>query len=333
MEATIREAEQLANSEHESIQFQNRYRCKDGTFRWLAWQAKNLPGAPKIIATARDVTEQHLQLEALRESESRFRTLANHATFGIAQADVKGNTTYVNQRLCDILGALPEELMGLNWQGKFHPSDREAFLDIWREHTRTGRDMPTQEVRMLTKEESFRWVNCSMALVKNAEGVVESQIATVEDVHSRKVSEQRLHTIFAQSPVGIALLDSHSGRFIEVNPKSLEILGRTQDEVMATDFQSVTHPDDLQQNLDNIALLRAGKIQQFRMEKRYLRPDGKINWANLTVVPLWQPGEKPSNYLAIVDDITERKQAEAKLQTREAQLAGLLEYSSNMNGT
>jgi DNA-binding CsgD family transcriptional regulator len=77
---------------------------------------------------------------------------------------------------------------------------------------------------------------------------------------------------------------------------------------------AITHPDDLQQDLDNMQRLMDGAVREFSMEKRYIHNDGSLVWGNLTVAALWDVGEEPDYHLAIVEDITARKRAEEQLK-------------------
>ncbi|MEQ8786922.1 MAG: PAS domain S-box protein [Pirellulaceae bacterium] len=330
VEATLREATLLQTDSYETVHFQNRYRSKDGSYRWLAWQAKAKPDTGELLATARDVTDEHNQLEALRASEERFRSLATHAPIGIAQADRKGRLFYVNQQLCEMVGVRSDELLSDRWRKIVHEDDFAEMRQVWLPRLQAGERMPGREFRLTHRDGSLRWASCSIAPVEDSEGRPDGWIAIVQDIHGRKTFEHRLDAIFDQAPIGIAAIDSRTGRFLELNPRYAEILGRTQQEALQLDFQTVTHPDDLQEDLDQMALLVSGRIEQFRMEKRYLQADGAVRWVNLIVVPLWQPGEAPKQHLAIVEDITKRKLAEETLQTREAQLAGMLDNSSNV---
>jgi PAS domain S-box-containing protein len=131
--------------------------------------------------------------------------------------------------------------------------------------------------------------------------------------------------MYEQAPVGIGLVDSRTGRFLQINPQYEAIIGRSEAEMQQLNFQRITHPDDLQPDLDQMDALFSGRIRMFRMEKRLIRGDGALIWVSLTVVPMWEPGEAPSFHMAIIDDITRRKSAEVELRTKESQLRGVLD--------
>jgi PAS domain S-box-containing protein len=126
-------------------------------------------------------------------------------------------------------------------------------------------------------------------------------------------SEKFFRIVFEQAAVGISQTDSQTGQFTMVNQRYCDMVGYTREELLARTFQELTHPDDLQAGLDYMHELREGKIHEFSMEKRFLCKDGSIIWANLTVYPTWRVGEEPNYYIAIIEDITERKRAEGAL--------------------
>jgi len=133
-------------------------------------------------------------------------------------------------------------------------------------------------------------------------------------------SEDRFRTIFEQSPFGIALIDSLTGDIYEVNPRFAEIAGRTLEEMIKIDWMSITHPDDVQEDLDNMTLLNAGGITGFNMDKRYIHPDGSHIWINMTIAPVKAKDKTHPRHLCMIEDITaSRKTAEEK-ERLEAQL-------------
>jgi PAS domain S-box-containing protein len=127
-------------------------------------------------------------------------------------------------------------------------------------------------------------------------------------------SEIEFKTLFEQAPVGIAKLDTKTGEFIEVNKEYCDITGYTEDELKEMNFKQITFPDDLNIDLSNMEQLINGIISEFSMEKRYYNKSGKIVWVNLIVAPLWKKDEDQKNHIAIVEDITEKKEAEQSLK-------------------
>lgn len=133
-------------------------------------------------------------------------------------------------------------------------------------------------------------------------------------------SEERFRAIFDRAPSGISMATPDGG-YLEVNERLTEILGYTKEELYRKSFQELTHPDDLAPNLAFKERMLAGEINQYKMEKRYIRKDGRTVWTNLIVSPIHDPTGKLKCLVAVVDDITDRKEADEKLRESEAQLA------------
>jgi len=144
-------------------------------------------------------------------------------------------------------------------------------------------------------------------------------------------SEKRFRTIFDQAPLGMAVIDSITGQFRRINRTYCDIVGYSHKEMLARTFQNITHPDDLQADLDNMQRLLEGRIHTFQMEKRYIRKDGAIVWVNLTCVPLWWDFETEGRFhIAMVEDITERKRAEMEIQHTQNFLGSIVENIPDM---
>ncbi|MGA2005375.1 MAG: PAS domain S-box protein [Terriglobales bacterium] len=126
-------------------------------------------------------------------------------------------------------------------------------------------------------------------------------------------SERRFRALYERSPIGIALVDSRSGCFLQVNPKFSEITGHSKEELLRTDVGSITHPEDIGQTSEFLQHLAEDKLANCEIEKRYLRPDRSVRWVRVLAVPMWGKGETTRWHMALVEDITERKQAEEAL--------------------
>ena len=129
-----------------------------------------------------------------------------------------------------------------------------------------------------------------------------------------RVSEEHLRAIFSEAPVGIAITDALTHRFLQVNPRYCAMVGRSEDEVLAGSVQDVTHPEDLQASLDQVASMIEAHMTHFSVDKRYVKPDGTIVWGALTVVRMGMDANGLTRHLLIVQDITERKHTEVQLQ-------------------
>jgi len=138
-------------------------------------------------------------------------------------------------------------------------------------------------------------------------------------------SASRFHGVFAGSPVGIGLADEH-GLFVEVNAALATLLGRSPSELIGRSSRGFTHPDDLAQHAAtqrNLALAEDGVL---RVEKRFIRPDGEVVWAWLTISSV--PGPDGEQYtLAHMLDVTDRKRAEQELQNSRDDLTAIAEVA------
>jgi diguanylate cyclase (GGDEF)-like protein/PAS domain S-box-containing protein len=144
---------------------------------------------------------------------------------------------------------------------------------------------------------------------------------------SLRESESRFRAIFEKAAVGVAEIEMGTGRFLTVNRWFCELVGRTKEELLATTFQAITHPEDLHRHEAKMALLVAGKIGSYELEKRYIRKDGVIICVNLTISPLWKPEEAPTRNLIVVQDVTERRRIQEENERRARQLTVLYETS------
>ena len=121
--------------------------------------------------------------------------------------------------------------------------------------------------------------------------------------------EQRFRTMFEAAPMGIALIDSGSGQFRDVNPRYAEIAGRSAQEMRASRWLEICHPDDVGPEQEKMTQLAAQQISGFKMETRLVRPDGRIVWVEASINAV--ETESQPHHLCMIEDITEKKETEA----------------------
>ncbi len=125
-------------------------------------------------------------------------------------------------------------------------------------------------------------------------------------------SHQQLRAIFNQAAVGIALA-SLDGHFIDLNRRFGDILGYSEAELYGMTFMELTHPDDRAATEASLGRLLAGDIPEYTLEKRYRRKDGGEIWSLTTVTLMRDAAGQPLRFIGVIDDITQRKNAEAAL--------------------
>ncbi|MBF0284178.1 MAG: PocR ligand-binding domain-containing protein [Magnetococcales bacterium] len=147
----------------------------------------------------------------------------------------------------------------------------------------------------------------------------ERSAALEEANHALKLSESRFRGAFESSAHGMALV-APDGRLLQVNPALCRMVGYEEAELLALDFQSITHPDDLDADLAFVRQLLAGTLPSFQMEKRYLRREGGVVWGLLSVSLVRDGAGRPVHFVAQIQDISARRNAEAELLAAKRQL-------------
>jgi PAS domain S-box-containing protein len=129
---------------------------------------------------------------------------------------------------------------------------------------------------------------------------------------------------FEFAAIGMALV-SPEGKWLQVNREVCEITGYSEAELLERTFQDITHPDDLETDLENVRKMLAGEIKTYQMEKRYLHKNGSVVWILLSVSLVWTKSGEPLFFIAQIQDITRQKASEEKLAKAAAEIKRLQE--------
>ncbi len=138
-------------------------------------------------------------------------------------------------------------------------------------------------------------------------------IERVRKEEALRESEERFRGTFENAAVGIAHADT-SGRFLRVNEKYCTIVGYGREELIRKSIQDITHPEDVAVTMHSFSAVLRGDSPGFDLEKRYVRMDGSVVWAALSVSLQRDAARHPSYAIGIIQDISERKQLEAELR-------------------
>lgn len=295
--------------------------CKDGSIRYIRGSFTSI--GDKNILGFEDLTGRKQMEDALKEAYDRNRAIMETANDAIIGIRPDGLIQLWNNKAEELFGYTAAEAIGHELHQLIVPERyRAKALEGLRQFAKTGTGYVVGKTLELTAWHKNRVefpIELSISPMHirgewHATGIIRDITERKQAEESFRVSQARFSTIFNQASFGIALIDSLTGRIQEANPRFAEIAGRTIEEMGTIDWMSITHPDDVQKDMDNMALLNAGKIPGFNMDKRYIRPDGSIAWINMTIAPLKGEQAISPRHLCMIDDITERRQAEARIQ-------------------
>ena len=167
-------------------------------------------------------------------------------------------------------------------------------------------------------------------LVRRDDGAMVVVVRNVTERHRAasklQASEQQCRVAFTHSAIGMALV-SLDGHFLQVNGTLCKMLGYSETELLSTDFQSLTVPEDLAPDLAYVAKTIAGEFSHYEIEKRYLHKEGRIIWALLTAALVRDPDDKPLYFVSQVHDISERRQAQMEIECSRLELAHMSRVS------
>ncbi len=269
---------------------------------------------------AQAIAERQAVEDVLRQTESKYRSIFENAVEGIFQTTPEGRFLSANPALARLYGyespeALIANLTDIETQLYVDPQRRQEFIDRM-----AAEDAVTEfESAVYRRDGSIIWITENARTVRDADGTILYYEGFVEDVtqHKRaedalRESEQRFRVIFEKAAIGLSLTDMQ-GRLMAANPAMQAMLGYSNLELQQCSFDHYTYPDDLYPDLTLYEELKLGQRDQYDIEKRYVRKDGRILWARLTVSLVCNAEGTPLFSICMMQDITEQRQSEAKL--------------------
>jgi PAS domain S-box-containing protein len=260
------------------------------------------------------------------ETSSVLERAFEKAGLGVAHIGTDRRFARVSPRLCEILGYPERELLQLTGRDISHPEDTDV-INQQRKRLYAGEiDAVRVEKRYLRKDRSVVWVAFTMVLERAADGAPQYEIAVYEDITARKNGEAALRdseamyrSTFELAASGIAHVGL-DGRFVRVNRQLCGILGYREEDLIGRTVKEISHPEDRDLTDARRARVLAGEQESVRFEKRYLRKNGSTVWVSLGIAVVRGEDGAPLYEIAMFDDITERKQAEAALREAHEEL-------------
>ena len=281
-----------------------------------------LTGAVNLLV---DISERKRAEADLAERKAQLAVFVEHAPVGIAMFDREMLFLAVSRRFA-IDHRLPQDrqLIGRSIYEIF-PQLPHRWCDI---HARVlaGEELSQEEDQFTHHDGSTDFVRWSMVPWRRAGGKIggallfaELRTEQVEAQRALSNSEARFRATFESAAVGVAMVGP-DGSILRANNGFAQMLGYSVEELKRRTFQDLTHPDDLANNVSVFNKTLVGEAKSYCIEKRYVRKDGGIVWASLSVGCVRKTDGGVDYFVSVVQDITDRKRAEAHLAERNDQL-------------
>ncbi len=277
-------------------------------------------GSALIVGNISDISELKRGEDALRKTAEQLTMAQTAANMGVWDWNVASGRIEWSPQMFTLFGIDPlkAEASFEAWRKVLHPEDAEiAGRRI--EKALQEKTTLNSDYRIVIPDGRIRWINAVGEGRYDERGQPVRMIGICSDITERKrtdralrESEARFRGYFELPTHGLAITSPEKG-WIEVNTRICTLLGYSKDEIRKLTWSDMTHPDDLDADVAQFNRVLSGEIDQYNMDKRFIRKDGSIIWTNLSVGCVRNPDRTVDYFIALLEDVTGRKQEE---QTR-----------------
>lgn len=278
-------------------------------------------------------TLQQREIER-RQMEQRFRAAFESSAIGMGLLTLDGWILAANAAVCQMSGYTEEELRLRNDSQNVYPPDAQVGMELFEEMLAGKRGYYSVEKRYVRKSGEVFWVRLTLSLVCDAKGEPAYLVGMVEDIDEEKrraakleESEARFRAMFENSAVGMGLM-SLDRVLLDANPAICAMYGYTRDELVGNTPALVTYPEDYPASTEQFRQLLAGEINSYITERRYVRKNGEVFWAQVSMSLVRDAEGNPLYLVGLVDDIDERRRRTTELAASEARFKAMYENAT-----
>lgn len=295
-------------------------------------------GLVRLARRATDALESRRLLGAAEARESTLAQLLDALPDGVLTCDATGLLREFNRVARAWHGVDPRALPPEEWAEHFdlYRADGDTPLptgEIPLLRALHGEQVRDAELVIRAAGQAPRIVRCNADAFHAPDGSLLGAVCVMVDVTRLKAAEEaarveaeRFTGAFAAAAQGMALV-SLEGRWLEVNDAVCEIFGYGREELLALDFQRLTHPEDLQSDLALVTELLLGKRLRYQLGKRYFHRSGRVIHAHLSVSLVRDAQGRPLHFVSQIQDFTQRHRAEQRLRESENKYRSVLEHT------
>jgi PAS domain S-box-containing protein len=303
-----------------------RFQLKNGSYAFIhdhAYIERDARGRTiRLIGAMSDITERKQAQENLAKSEKRFRALIENGLDSISLLAVDGTLLWESPAVTRILDYAPSEFLGRNIFEIMHPDDQEWTRDLYSSLIQEPGSREHRSFRLRHSDGTWRWVEAVVTNMLN-EPSVNAIVVNYRDITERKEAEEKLREseekyrlLFENNPLPMWIYDLESLAFLKVNDAAVQHYGYSVEEFMAMTIKDIRPSEEVPKLLENITTITPGINRAGIWQHR--KKDGTMILVEIVSNAVEFTGRRGKLVLAI--DVTERKQAEAKLRESENRL-------------
>ncbi|MHB8068139.1 MAG: PAS domain S-box protein [Desulfobaccales bacterium] len=301
--------------------------CKDGTEKIISFIPLQLDNGDNLM-TCEDITEQHLAVEAVKQSEQRFRLLTENSMFHLRILEPDGTIRYESPTMENFLGYEQSAQVGVNGFDFVHPDDQAPILEKMRQMLENPGLVVAAEMRYRHQDGTWRWLDVKGKNLLH-EPLINGIVLNGQDITERKQaeeavkqSEQRFRLLMENSMSHLAIINA-DGNILYETPTIERTLGYEIGELMGTNSLELVHPEDLARSQETMMNLLASPGKVFSTVVRYRHKDGSWRFLDVKAKNLL---DEPIIRGIVVNahDITQRTEALEALRQSEAEKSLIL---------
>ncbi len=325
---------QLIQQNKAVSKFETQVYCQDGRKIWIRKNARAVTDISGTIlyyeGSIEDITESKLAEERLRESEERFRLLADTAPVLIWLAGTDSNCYFFNQTWLEFTGRTLDQEIGDGWTDGVHPDDYHYCIETYSNAFKAQKRF-RREYRLRRHDGNYRWILDTGVPRFTSNDYFAGYTGSCIDITDRKQVEERLreseenYRSVIESVKEVIFQTDATGVWTFLNPAWTEITGFTLGESIGTNFLEYIHPDDRQRNVDLFQPLLERKKDYCQHEVRYLTKDGGYRWIEVHAQLTVASDNTITGTSGTLRDITHYKWADIQLKASEQKLRQVID--------
>ncbi len=294
---------------------------------WVHVEAQPFEGG--IVLFVRDVSQQKRDEQALRDSEERYRVLTELGPQAIWTGAPNGLISYANQRFMEYIGPEIKPESGTEWIGAFAEADRERVVEVWTHSVTTGENYDVKARLIRASDRAERWWHLQAQPLRDEQGNITQWLGIANDIHEQVVAAERLHqeraeterqrseleAVYDNAPVGLALFEPEEFRYLRVNRRQAETLGRPVRDLIGRRIDEIVMQPEV---LKLFARARAGEtVRDYTYETQIVDTPGETRFFNVSYAPVFGEAGEVRAISAAVLDVTKQQKAERALRQSE----------------